>query len=72
MTFLNITDPYNMETTPEPESLPPLTPQVIPRVAESPAESFYRTSYDDAPGLEALSAAATSNFDYMRPVCTPG
>jgi hypothetical protein len=68
VTFHNITDPYNMEPTPEPENQTMSNPIVVPRLEERPAENFFHIPYDDAPGLEALSAAATSNFEYIRPL----
>lgn len=68
VTFHNITDPYNMEPTPEPEFPNIANPILVPRLEERPAESLFHIPYDDAPGLEALSAAATSNFEYIRPI----
>ena len=68
VTFHNITDPYNMEPTPEPEFQTASNPIVVPRLEGRPAENFFHIPYDDAPGLEALSAAATSNFEYIRPM----
>jgi len=58
-----------MDTSPEPESPPSSDPITVSQVEETHPESYFR-SYDEAPGLEALSTAATGNF-YMRPVCTP-
>jgi hypothetical protein len=66
--FHNITDPYNMEPNPEPEFQNASNPVIMPRLEERPAESLFHIPYDDAPGLEALSAAATSNFEYIRPL----
>ncbi|KAH7409423.1 hypothetical protein BKA64DRAFT_397131 [Cadophora sp. MPI-SDFR-AT-0126] len=66
VTFLNITDPYNMEPTPEPDR----SGSVIvtsPPAEERPSETFFNIPYDQAPGLEALSAAATSTFQYIEP-----
>jgi hypothetical protein len=67
VTFFNITDPFNMEASPEPEyratSIPILAPQV-----EERSDNYYNMSFDQAPGLEALSTAATSGFHYIRPL----
>ncbi len=71
VTFLNITDPYNMEASPEPEFHPATTPTVVPQLEERPAENIYNATYDQAPGLEALSAAATSDYQYIRPFSLP-
>lgn len=68
VTFHNIADPYNMDPTPEPEFQPASNSIVAPRLEERPAENSFHIPYDDAPGLEALSAAATSNFEYVRPL----
>ena len=68
VTFHNITDPYNMEPTPEPEYHAASIPIVVPRLEERTADNFFHMPFDDAPGLEALSAAATSNFEYIRPM----
>ncbi|KAL2074628.1 hypothetical protein VTL71DRAFT_8406 [Oculimacula yallundae] len=65
VTFLNVTDPYNMEPTPEPDQSP--VPGLSPAVGERPPASIFNMSYDEAPGLDALSTAATSTFQYMRP-----
>ena len=66
VTFHNITDPYNMEPTPEPEYPNIANPILVPPMEERLAENSFHIPYDDAPGLEALSAAATSNFEYIR------
>lgn len=68
VTFLNITDPFNMEATPEPEDHAASTPIVVPRLEEGSVDNYPHISFDDAPGLEALSAAATNNYDYIRPL----
>lgn len=68
VTFHNITDPYNMEPTPEPEYHTVSTSIVVSRLEERSADNFFNMPFDDAPGLEALSAAATSNYEYIRPV----
>lgn len=69
VTFINITDPFNMEPTPEPETRTAVTPVVVPRIEERVAETYF--TYDGAPGLEALSTAATSNYDWKRPLSLP-
>ena len=74
MTFLNITDPFNMEATPEADPEPDRansTPIIVPQLEERPADNYFNMSFDQAPGLEALSAAATSNFQYVRPPPVP-
>lgn len=71
VTFLNITDPYNMEPTPEPEYRPASTPIIVPQLEERPSETYFNMPFDQAPGLEALSTAATSNFHYIRPLSVP-
>lgn len=67
VTFVNIADPYNMEVTPEPEppNQAPSNSIVINRVEAKSVESF--SPFGDAQGLEALSTAAASNYDYIRP-----
>ncbi|KAL3425207.1 zn 2cys6 transcription factor [Phlyctema vagabunda] len=67
VTFLNITDPYNMDATPEPEYRVASTPNTAPQVEGSPGDNYFRVPYDEAPGLEALSAAAINDFQYLRP-----
>jgi hypothetical protein len=73
VTFFNITDPYNMETTPEPEAehQADSTPRIVPQIEERSVESYFGVPFDQASGLEALSEAATSNFQYIRPVSVP-
>lgn len=63
-----------MEDTPEPEPEPDRansTPIIVPQLEERPADNYFNMSFDQAPGLEALSAAATSNFQYVRPPSVP-
>jgi hypothetical protein len=70
VTFHNITDPYNMEPTPEPES--PTTaasPVVLQTVTTE--NGYAHADYNGAAGLEALSAAATSSLPYIRPIPVP-
>ena len=75
VTFFNITDPFNMEDTPEPEMAPRENAMrdIFRPPEDGSAGSYTGMSFDQAPGLEALSAAATSNFQYSRPlaVATP-
>jgi hypothetical protein len=73
VTFLNVTDPYNMEATPEPETenRADSTPRIVPQIEERSAENYFSVPFDQASGLEALSEAATSNFQYIRPVSAP-
>jgi hypothetical protein len=71
VTFFNITDPYNMEPTPEPESQPALTPVIAQQLEERQHESFFNMPFDQTSGLEALSTAATTNFQYIRPLSVP-
>jgi hypothetical protein len=70
VTFFNITDPYNMEATPEPEveHRAASTPRVVPQIEERSTKNYFSMPFDQASGLEALSEAATSNFQYIRPV----
>ncbi|KIM95124.1 hypothetical protein OIDMADRAFT_45534 [Oidiodendron maius Zn] len=70
VTFLNITDPFNMEATPEPDSLDTSRTRDMPGFEGREGENFPQIPFDDAPGLEALSAAATSNYGYIRPLST--
>ncbi|TVY65642.1 Transcriptional regulatory protein moc3 [Lachnellula suecica] len=68
VTFHNVLDPFNMEPTPEPEYHPASPPIPAPRIDERPENnSYYNMQFDQASGLEALSAAATSNMQYARP-----
>jgi hypothetical protein len=71
VTFLNITDPYNMEASPEPEVHPTSNPIIIPQLEERPPDNYFNVTYDQAPGLEALSTAATSDYQYTRPLSLP-
>ncbi|RDW71056.1 hypothetical protein BP6252_07619 [Coleophoma cylindrospora] len=70
VTFLNITDPYNMDATPEPENRAdssPSAPSGALQTEERQDPNYFRAPYDQAPGLEALSAAAISDFQFLRP-----
>lgn len=60
-----------METTPEPENLATSSTEALPRVEEGEANNFTQMPFDDVLGLEALSAAATSNYGYTRPLSNP-
>lgn len=62
-----------MEATPEPEPdhRADSTPMIVPALEERSAESYFNMPFDQAPGLEALSAAATSTFQYIRPLSVP-
>ena len=60
-----------MEATPEPENPDSSTAQDIPGLEKRESESFAQVPFDEAPGLEALSAAATSNYGYIRPLSDP-
>ncbi|KAE9379587.1 hypothetical protein N431DRAFT_159847 [Stipitochalara longipes BDJ] len=73
VTFFNITDPFNMEDTPEPEAEhgPDSIPIIVPQIEERSAEGYFGVPFDQASGLEALSEAATSNLQYIRPVSVP-
>jgi hypothetical protein len=73
VTFFNITDPFNMEATPdpEPELQSDYTPTIAPQAEEISVGNYFSTPFDQASGLEALSEAATSNFQYLRPVSAP-
>jgi hypothetical protein len=68
VTFLNITDPFNMEPTPEPEYRAASSPIIVAQPEDRHVNSFLHLPYDEAPGLETLSAAATSNFEYLQPL----
>ncbi|ATZ52245.1 hypothetical protein BCIN_08g00170 [Botrytis cinerea B05.10] len=65
ITFFNVIDPYNMETSPEPEQS---TESILPTATtiDDPVDgvSTY-PQFEEAPGLEALSTAATTNMEYM-------
>jgi hypothetical protein len=65
VTFFNVIDPYNMETSPEPEQS---TESILPTATtiDDPVDgvSTY-PQFEEAPGLEALSTAATTNMEYM-------
>jgi hypothetical protein len=60
-----------MEATPEPENLDSSKTSGMPRFDDREADNFTQMPFDDAPGLEALSAAATSNYGYIRPISNP-
>jgi hypothetical protein len=72
VTFLNITDPFNMEPTPEPEYRAASSPIIVAQPEDRHVNSFLHLPYDEAPGLETLSAAATSNFEYLQPLSATG
>lgn len=57
-----------MEATPELEQRTASTPIVVPQLGERLAENYFHVPFDQAPGLEALSTAATGNFHYIRPL----
>ena len=57
-----------MEATPEPEQRAASTPIVVPQLEERTADNYFHVPFDEAPGLEALSTAATTNFQYIRPL----
>ncbi|RDL41123.1 uncharacterized protein BP5553_01102 [Venustampulla echinocandica] len=73
VTFCNVTDPFNMEPTPELECPPATasasTPIVAPQIEERASINY--AHYDQAHGLEALSTIATSNIHYARPLPIP-
>jgi hypothetical protein len=71
VTFFNITDPFNMEATPEPENPNSPSAKDTPGLEKTESERFAQMPFDEAPGLEALSAAATSNYGYIRPLSNP-
>ena len=56
-----------MEPTPEPEYQATATPTLVPQLEERPADSYFNMSFDQPSGLEALSTAATTGFQYIRP-----
>ncbi|KAH8815956.1 hypothetical protein F5884DRAFT_747475 [Xylogone sp. PMI_703] len=77
VTFYNISDPFNMETSPDPDDRPQEEPQDLATSIEAPQAhdrqqedtTYFPVTFDEAPGLEALSEVATSssNFQY-RPL----
>lgn len=71
--FHNIVDPFNMEPTPEPEFQPMQSPvaTMAVQMQERPQNSYFPATFEGAPGLEALSVAATSNLQYLRPLPPP-
>ena len=54
-----------MEATPEPEPCI-VSPAVVPQLEETVGDTYFHVPFDEAPGLEALSTAATANFEYIR------
>ena len=66
-----------MEATPEPqiereleqERLPETTASYSGRIDDAATDRYFPSPFEAAPGLEALSTAAASNYDYMQPVC---
>lgn len=67
ITFFNISNPYESGTSPEPES-PMSSPPAMPQHQEVSRADRLPLGFEDAPGLEALSAAATSNLGNMHDV----
>lgn len=64
VSFVAVTDPYNMEPTPEPEYPNITNPILASADLDQPrGEGFLRGMYDGIPGLEALSQAV----EYIRP-----
>jgi hypothetical protein len=61
-----------MEDTPEPEYQASTTPIMVSQMEER-SDNYFHMPISQASGLEALSAAATANFQYMRPAgLSPG
>lgn len=60
-----------MEDTPEPDYRAASTPLIVPQYEERQEEPYFPMSFDEAPGLEALSAAAAGNFHYIRQTSVP-
>jgi hypothetical protein len=60
-----------MEATPEPDDLESSTASAVPELEDRDSQNFGQMPFDEAPGLEALSAAATSNYGYIRPLANP-
>lgn len=58
-----------METSPEPEQVAQMDD--IADESDNPIVGVYNTPTLEAPGLEALSTAATSNMQYIRQVSVP-
>lgn len=75
VTFYNVTDPYNMEETPDPENSPLIHPQPLAatkmNIEDSPMNSYVPQLFEEAPGLEVLSNAATSNYEYSESLSRP-
>lgn len=60
-----------MEATPDPDDLESNTASAVPEFEEPGSQNFAQMPFDEAPGLEALSAAATNNYGYIRPLLNP-
>ena len=65
-----------MEDTPEPQPAHGSKQEQLSEVVTSfpgnedvATDGYFRSPFEAAPGLEALSTAAASNYDYMQPVC---
>ncbi|KAJ8065820.1 hypothetical protein OCU04_006483 [Sclerotinia nivalis] len=71
VTFFNVIDPYNMEASPEPEQPADSTLPTIGTVDTTSDGAYNYPSFEKAPGLEALSTAATTNIEYMRQLSVP-
>jgi hypothetical protein len=69
--FYNVIDPYNMEDSPEPECQPPTPAIGVQETEEQSAESYFPIPFEEAPGLEALSAAAVNSLQYARTLTVP-
>ncbi|QSZ34732.1 hypothetical protein DSL72_007587 [Monilinia vaccinii-corymbosi] len=71
VTFFNITDPYNVETSPEPELFIDSILPTTTMMDEASDGASNHPSFVEAPGLEALSTAATNNVEYMPQLSVP-
>ena len=71
MTFFNVTDPFNMEATPEPEQLANSTLPTTTAMEETDDCAYNYPLVVEAHGLEALSTVATANMEYMRQLSAP-
>ncbi|ESZ93520.1 hypothetical protein SBOR_6101 [Sclerotinia borealis F-4128] len=69
--FVHVTDPYNMEVTPEPEQLTDSTLPTTSTMDETGDAAYNHPSFEKVPGLEALSTAATTNMEYLRQLSVP-
>jgi len=67
-----------MQATPEPQAnnqeleqdqLPETTASYAEAIDEPATDGYYRSPLEPATGLETLSTAAATNYDYMQPVC---